>query len=376
MIGTMLGLQVAKGQRLTLISIQVLRAIAALAVVVAHLWPALYSVGYNDFPNFLVGAAGVDLFFVISGFVIVYSSEQFFGQFGASAYFFARRLVRIVPLYWGATTVWLLGLWLIGHWERDGVSWQNVFASYAFWPTRLTTPVLGVGWTLNYEMFFYAIFAVAVIFSRRAAVVAVTVFFLVLIWYVRHATLASDNPLLRWANPLIYEFAYGMFIALAFREGLRIPRWAALAMVAGGLAMIAWTGMDASGITIIPRHMIWGGGAAAVVAGAVLAPYAQKPPSVPLRFAAWGGDASYALYLSHPITAAVAGRVLIKLVDHPSKWILAGFILVASLIAAAFVHLIERRVTRHLQKRIAFLKPPVLAAPETLAANVISPRKV
>ncbi|SRR6266571_871351 len=86
-------------------SIQILRAVAALLVLAGHLWATLAWLGKPDaLPNFVAGAAGVDLFFVISGFVMVHSSEKFFGQPGGSVQFLLRRLARIVPLYWVATT--------------------------------------------------------------------------------------------------------------------------------------------------------------------------------------------------------------------------------------------------------------------------------
>src|SRR5438093_4622260 len=92
-----------------LVSIQVLRAVAALAIIVAHFWGAFEAFGHpNPWPNFILGAAGVDLFFVISGFIMVYSSERMFGQPTAPAQFFFRRLARIVPLYWAVTTAWVL----------------------------------------------------------------------------------------------------------------------------------------------------------------------------------------------------------------------------------------------------------------------------
>ena len=90
-------------------SIQALRACAALSVVLAH------CLDYNWQMNGLHGqgewarlSSGVDLFFVISGFVMVYSSENLFGVEGASRGFIRNRLARIVPIYWAATSIWLL----------------------------------------------------------------------------------------------------------------------------------------------------------------------------------------------------------------------------------------------------------------------------
>ena len=87
-----------------LASIQVLRACAASMVLLAHQWQALEQVGAPDaIPNWVAGAFGVDLFFVISGFIMVYTSEPLFGRRDASRIFIGRRLLRIVPLYWALT---------------------------------------------------------------------------------------------------------------------------------------------------------------------------------------------------------------------------------------------------------------------------------
>ncbi|MEA2964715.1 MAG: exopolysaccharide production protein ExoZ [Alphaproteobacteria bacterium] len=117
----------------SLVSIQALRAIAALLVFWGHAINAVHQKIEADFPH-LYGPFGVDLFFVISGFVMVYSSERLFGQPGAPITFFVRRLARIVPLYWLATAVlvWfvvpyastkaVLGSCLPLHCLRSGVS--------------------------------------------------------------------------------------------------------------------------------------------------------------------------------------------------------------------------------------------------------------
>ena len=92
-------------------SIQVLRAVAALGVLTLHVANEkgmLFGGGPGPFQNFLLGAAGVDLFFVISGFVMVYSSESLFGRAEAPKIFFLRRLARIAPLYWAVTVAIIL----------------------------------------------------------------------------------------------------------------------------------------------------------------------------------------------------------------------------------------------------------------------------
>jgi peptidoglycan/LPS O-acetylase OafA/YrhL len=144
---------------------------AATAVVCSHVYP-----------SFTACAAGVDIFFAISGFVIVISSERLLGADGAPLVFLRKRLIRIVPIYWLTT---MLALSTLG-----SIHPATVAASFFFVPnvneySATVTPVLSVGWTLNLEMFFYALFALAlavcglmdaVIFSIVAVLLGLTVF--------------------------------------------------------------------------------------------------------------------------------------------------------------------------------------------------------
>ena len=122
--------------------------------------------GHADDPIPLYSlASGVDLFFVISGFIMVYSSEDLFGARGAWRTFLTRRLVRIVPLYWLTTAITIPLMSLT-------VDWQSLLGSYFFIPYRAPSnaivPLHGVGWTLNLEMFFYVIFAAAISSLKRS----------------------------------------------------------------------------------------------------------------------------------------------------------------------------------------------------------------
>ena len=174
---TVVGMPERANSQAPLASIQVLRAAAALAVLFAHLWPALAQFGNeNIIPNFTFGAAGVDLFFVISGFIMVYTSERLFGQRDGPGRFLTRRLIRIVPMYWALTTLVVVAWY--GVKLPDHTTWTNVVGSYLFIPTLKpgggTAPVLGVGWTLNYEMLFYFLFAITIMFQRRMAVIVLS----------------------------------------------------------------------------------------------------------------------------------------------------------------------------------------------------------
>src|ERR1041385_2180302 len=132
---------------------------------------------------FKVGAPGLDLFFVISGFVMVYSSERLFGRADAPRIFMLRRIARIVPLYWAMTLV-VLAYFLLAH-GRDMLFALyppgNILASFLFYPyprgDGALVPLHALGWTLNYEMFFYVVFAALICLSREIAVTAIVALF-------------------------------------------------------------------------------------------------------------------------------------------------------------------------------------------------------
>ena len=351
-----------------LTSIQVLRAVAALGVVFGHLWAEFAVCGDRSFPNFIVGAAGVDLFFVVSGFVIVYSSESFFARDGGATTFLLRRIARIVPLYWAATTLFLLYLvWqfrtmpVAEMLSLNDLSWPVIAASYVFLPfpraSGATAPALSLGWTLSYEMFFYVIFACAILLPRRIAVLVASTTLLALPYIVPYLGLSPPNPLPVLCNTMLYEFVYGMAIAFALREGLRLPLWLAAAMVAIGIGMIAWTGMDASGITIVPRQIIWGGGAALIVAGATLAQARALPDGRVTKALCLLGDASFSLYLLHTLVFCTVRMYVPKHlspVAHP--WVYATLLVCSAIGVAIAVYLhFERPLTKMLQRRIAMM---------------------
>lgn len=326
----------------TLVSIQALRALAALAVAACHFDQVrlVLSGRPNDpIPLFSL-SAGVDVFFVISGFIMVYSSERLFAVRGASFEFLARRTARIVPLYWLTTAlaVWLMAL---------PIDWYTALGSYLFIPYRQPndniTPLHGVGWTLNFEMFFYAFFAIAIIWPRKIAVPALCAALtgIVIAGYLLQP---SFVPFLYWSDPIILEFATGMLVALAYRSEVRLPIIFRVCLIPAALAAM-W---------LVPEHMppsgyrllMWGVPAAAVVSCSVLGRRSVQHPWLvaPVQLL---GDASYALYLIHPLAGAAIILLWQKgLNTYPMIPVLLAVAILSQAIAVGVYVLLERPCTR------------------------------
>ena len=172
-----------------LFGIQYLRAVAALAVVVFH-------AAERSGLNFVVGAAGVDIFFVISGFVMWTLAAT---RPVSTWAFYRDRLLRIAPLYWIVTLVMAVGA-LAGLFPRIRLTADHVIASLAFVPHRSPSngeiwPLLTQGWTLNLEMFFYLIFGLILFLPRERRLAMLTTTFVGLVLAGRKYQPARTSPI-------------------------------------------------------------------------------------------------------------------------------------------------------------------------------------
>ncbi len=281
-----------------LLSIQYLRAVAALAVAAFHAaqWVKL---------NFDVGAAGVDIFFVISGFIMWRSTE---GTGVRPLEFLRRRAVRIAPLYW-VVTLGLAAAALLFPWRFPDVqpTWGHVLQSLAFIqhrnPAGLPFPILAPGWTLNYEAVFYLIFAACLLIppARRLLVLTCALLSLGLGGFFY---LPAYEML---ANPLILEFLAGVLLAKLMATDARPSRGAGWLMLG---AALAWYGAMAlfQSEWDFWRPLFWGMPALLLVAGLVAIETEGGLPRVRPLLAL--GDASYSLYLTHPL---VIGAVAVTM---------------------------------------------------------------
>lgn len=337
-----------------LTSIQALRAVAALLVLFAHLWTPFTQFNAGDkFPNFIQGAAGVDLFFVISGFIMAYSSERFFAQPLGAARFMLRRLVRIVPLYWATTTFFLMMIQMIGQTlaTMDATP-KLVVASYFFVPMARPSggmvPLHGVGWTLEYEMFFYCLFALCIVLHRRTAILTACAALVGLTLLPNFVIFPM--PLSYLVTPFLWEFVFGLLIALAYRSGWRIPRFSAVCMGGVGLLTFLWSctqDITSGSFVAEYRFTLWGGSAALILAACVLSPFQVRGRWLsPLVLI---GEASYALYLTHTITLHIVWLSVAKRLPASHPYVFAALMWTCAIGVALIVYrCFERPITEHL----------------------------
>ena len=357
---------------------QGLRALAALMVVVHHAQNEAAILAARTGTEFvprhgLPWPAGVDIFFVISGFIIVHAAGSLYGRPGARGRFVAHRIARLVPLYWLVTGLYLaLGLAMPALLSGEGGApdLARSLASFLFWPMArpdgAVLPLYGLGWTLNYEMAFYALFAVGLGLSRRGAV-AWLVGALALVVLAGRWLPAPPVPLAFWSDPIVLEFALGAGLGLLRAEGLRLPAPARSVLAAAGLF-----GLAAAPTEPALRLLAWGLPAALLVAAAVLGrdrpeirPGERPEERADAARGGWTayalaaaerlGDASYALYLLHPFVLRAVREGLLRTGLAPLLGPWESLVLMVALtlpFALLAHHFVERPLTRLVRRRL------------------------
>lgn len=296
----------------TIESIQVLRGLAALLVVVFHLEIVLgkYGAGPYTFGAPLSHAySGVDLFFVLSGFVMTTIAAGSYSSMAVAGRFLFRRAWRILPLYWLYTTLVVAIMLLAPGLANSSSPGQSILASYLLWPQQ-QLPVLTVGWTLIHEAFFYIVMALAIAFARERQLPWVLLAWAALTVAAQQWPAASSTP---WAavlsSPLSLEFIAGAAVGLYWRHLPSIFGLPLIVAGAGGFAgSLIW--LHSTPLEALPginRVLHFGLPAALLVLGAVAWESSTSPriPSVLQRI----GDSSYSLYLSHVFVISLAGRL-------------------------------------------------------------------
>lgn len=322
--------------RTELISVQYLRAVAALGVVIWH------AQGQMGIATTAVLQAGIEVFFVISGYVMWLILDQ---RPVSPMVFLRKRIARVVPLYWLLTTL-MVGLLIFAPDLLQSTRFDpvHVVASYLFvaWPNPVEgvglKPVMIPGWTLNYEMVFYVLLAVALAFRAhwRAVIVVGVLSALALLSLVPMPPIAQF-----YVSPFMAELALGVVLAMVLR---RMPdawlRWGGAAVVVGGgLLLLGAAAMDAEGhgrlfLLGLPTTLLVGGIVAVERSGAL--------PSIPVLKAL--GDASYPLYMIHPVLLSAMAQPWRALgLATLSPWIYVGAALVVTSVVGWLAHIALER---------------------------------
>jgi exopolysaccharide production protein ExoZ len=347
--------------------IQVLRGAAALVVICYHLLAHLNK-SFNDFrfnETFKFGLVGVDFFFVLSGFIITYVHYKDLVAGTGLANFFKKRFIRIYPLYWviAIISVAIFVFMTPNRLKDQGLSMDlsspyilgSLLQSFLLIPQK-GMYLVGVAWTLSYEVLFYLLFGLCIKLGYRFAKGAMLMWFILIV--LNAVLLQSANFYIQFLlNPVIVEFMMGCLVAYALIHQLKIPQLLLYALfvllVTASVSFIHFDGLRLE--RTIWYELLLGALFSIITYLAVKTdikyPHIKYPAILLLL-----GDASYSIYLFHQTLYNVFVRLyqkalLITNLSLPVMAIATG-ILVLTLMAGVLIHLfIEKKMLQYLQQK-------------------------
>lgn len=346
----------------TLGSIQLLRGIASILVVLLHI-----TINCREntgqiflFNIFSFGGSGVDIFFVLSGFIITYSNLRYLAQPSSVGKFLKRRFIRIFPIYWIIITGFLILQLVLPAFYKSpfDTSLANMLQTYLLLPGHIM--INGVSWSLTNELFFYLLFTLALLLpNKKISFYLMGVYFLFLIVF------ALTNPMAINGNPykelLLFpmniEFFLGVFIVLIVN---RIPKnWIYPLMISGIAFFIAGAFLSNSDFTVVSsssnvalnRVLLFGLPSFLIILAVVKLEFSKtvNMHNIFLHL----GDASYSIYLIHlPIVAAFFKLVVKFNINNAVLLSLCSFLLLITVcVAGIFIyHKIEKPLIERLNK--------------------------
>ena len=368
--------------------VQLLRGIAALLVVLCHARYALIGTPGNPLADMLFapGSMGVDLFFIISGFIMCYSTAGSDGSPGYVARFAIKRFARVWPIY---AVITLLSVFVLS----GGVDYFHVAANrLTFWHSLGMIPAnphyvpyfsltLPVGWTLEFEMYFYLTFAISMLFKRLrwfvlGSWVLLTVILLPLGRRGFDMNISSDlgysvGYMGIVTSPFVLEFAAGVLIGWLYLQDWARFRSRYVAWHAVGLSAAFALWMPYSNVTLYLGPTQYGWPLALMVLAMALA-----SKTVTIRVPAlcmWLGSISYSLYLTHTLTQGWGTRLLVRLgrESFAHNWMFLVITTAFSLVFASLSHhYLEQGMSNKVRDWLLRLLPsrpakPALRAVET-----------
>jgi len=340
------------------INIQALRAIAAILIMSIHLCaqPFFSKVPFQSlfFQILQHGLIGVDIFFIISGFIMAYTTKKTWGD---KTNFFLARVIRIYPLYWICTILWTLKHPLyskiyMGHFSQLPYYVGSLLLLPVLNSKGELYPILQPGWTLVYEMFFYFLFTCLMFGPRQH--ITLKMGLILGMAYLSHWIIPpqfSLHPFL--AHPIYFEFVMGCFLARLFElKKLNSPLLIGLTLLSI-LVMGCYPWLHESHENF--RFIYYGIPAFTIVfAGLYLeAKNIVFPPLFKLL-----GDSSYSLYLTHSLTFKLLSVVALPFILLFSRTPVLLLFWFFSILLGVICHLsIEKPIHQKLKSLIEYPPP-------------------
>ena len=347
--------------------LQLLRGIAALLVVTCHFLQRLVRrgmVGGDLGPAIdYLGYVGVALFFAISGFVMIYTTRHRFGHGGQAAQFIERRFLRVFPLYYvttAAAVVFTLAT-LNGTMDYGATlpSLKEMLLSLLFIPymnaDHIIQPIYKLGWSLNFEMFFYALFAAAMLLPLRPGLVGLGLVLTGLSVLGTFLRFPADDAgfvgilVYFFTRPVLVYFLVGIGIGVLKTEtevALRLSDWQAGAICVGLLGCAAAGQAFTTGDTaMLQGHVSTYLAIALALAVAVFSEGDHARDGALARRFRHLGDVSYSLYLTHSFVLGAVAFVAAR-TGSPGPTTAAAFTVLAWGICIAVAHATWRWIER------------------------------
>lgn len=348
-----------------LVQLQYLRAIAALLVVYFH---AILQLRVMD-PSAPLGAAlfgqsGVDVFFVLSGFVMWITTH---GKPVTTLEFYGKRIRRIVPLYWAVTIAAALVAFALPQILKSTVfDLPHIAASLAFLPWvnpadpegKMIMPLIVPGWTLNYEMYFYFLFGALLLFKQSLRLVLLVALLAAIVTLCLLSPVQNTATIF-YGNLIVFEFAAGAVIGHFYLARYRIGTGTAVALtIVSTAALLLFDFLELP----YDRLLTIGVPAIIIVFAMTSIDFAKYRELRVLRFL---GDASYSIYLTHIFVLAGCRMAYSHLpggLFHDEYFLVISMILLSCVIGG-LVHLffelpVERYLSGRTPKRSARLTVP------------------
>ena len=344
-----------------LYSLQQGRGLAAMAVVLFHLSLMMGLPRYLGHPLFSEytwrGNLGVDFFFVLSGFIIIFAHHRDIGRPDRLRNYVERRFVRLFPVYWLYAGIFcaLVALGFGSNATLPETATQWLSTIFLIRLDKFTFPI-APAWTLVHELAFYLVFALLIIRGRLGMMVF-GLWMLVCLLLREYPEYHDQTPWTTYFSPLNLNFLIGMLAWLSWSYGRPvIVKWA---LPAGLLLIALFYALESREASYSQVQLGYAAGFGLIIAGAAALEAAGQWPSR-MRLLNLIGDASYSIYLTHLAVLGVVGRLVFRIAEYvPAPPVLLYLLVFAGTVACGcLAHVwIERPLIAACRKRLSRKSP-------------------